>query len=61
MVEQRLNYSTMLYAMHLFDHVIARYEDFQKEQILLIGSACLTLACKLEEIFVSVCSSHEAF
>lgn len=53
MIEQRLNYSTMLYAMQLFDQVVARYEDYRKDQILLIGSACLTLACKLEEIFVS--------
>eukprot|EP01031_Cornospumella_fuschlensis_P025813 gene25813-31174_t len=51
MVEQRLNYSTMLYAMQLFDQVLARYENFQKEQILVLGSACLTLACKLEEIY----------
>lgn len=50
MMEQRLHYSTVLHAMALFDSVLVRH-SMRRSEILLVGAACLTLVCKLEEIY----------
>eukprot|EP01039_Chlorochromonas_danica_P004564 gene4564-5002_t len=50
MVEQKLELCTVLHAMQLFDRVLA-LEPVERTDIIPIGSACLSLVCKLEEIY----------
>lgn len=52
MVDQRLHYSTILHAIELVDFVVA-CQQVDRGSLLTLGAACLTLSCKLEEIYVS--------
>lgn len=51
---QSLHPSTLIRALHIFDHLIAR-RVLRKPLLALVVCACVMLASKLEEIYVSDC------
>lgn len=54
--EQNLQFSTLIYSLHLLDQIIASF-TIKRNSLYLVGISCLTLASKLEEIYVSSISS----
>jgi hypothetical protein len=50
--EQNLQFSTLILSIHLLDQILSICQ-VRKSSLLLLGAACLTLASKLEEIYVS--------
>jgi hypothetical protein len=54
--EQNLQFSTLILSIHLLDQILSTCQ-VRKSSLLLLGAACLTLASKLEEIYVSIFNS----
>ena len=50
--EQNLQFSTLIFSLHLLDQIIASF-TIKRNSLYLVGISCLTLASKLEEIYVS--------